>query len=59
MLYKETIAVCSENSTKPLNTLYEQNSKLLNAKQVYIYLPFGLKRLILCHYCADNRPLKD
>jgi hypothetical protein len=33
-LFKEMIAVCSENRTKPMNTLCEQNAKLLNFKQV-------------------------
>jgi hypothetical protein len=32
MLFKEIIAVCSENHKKPLNTLYGQNAELLNVK---------------------------
>jgi len=32
MLYREIIAVCSEIHTKHVNTLYGQNTELLNVK---------------------------
>ena len=34
MLYRETIAVCSQIHTKHINTLCGQNVELLNAKLV-------------------------
>jgi hypothetical protein len=37
MLYKEVIAVYSENHTKPINTLYGQNSELTNVKEYGAY----------------------
>jgi hypothetical protein len=33
MLLKEIIAVYSDNSTKSINTTYDQNSELLNIKE--------------------------
>jgi hypothetical protein len=45
MPFKETIAVYSENHTKPINTLCE-NAELLNVKaKWYIYLPLLFKAL--------------
>jgi hypothetical protein len=32
MLFTETITVCSENDTKPINTLCGQNAELINVK---------------------------
>jgi hypothetical protein len=31
-VFKETTAVCSEQHTKPINTLYGKNAELLNVK---------------------------
>jgi hypothetical protein len=38
MLFKEVIAVYSENHIKPVNTLCRQNAELLTAKTDGIYI---------------------
>ena len=42
MLYKEINAVCSENHTKPINTLCGQNEELLNVKLMVNRVTTGL-----------------
>ena len=42
MLYRETIAVCSQIHTKHINTLWEQNVELLNVKLVVHIVTTGL-----------------
>ena len=42
MLYRETIAVCSQIHTKHINTLCGQNVKLLNVKLVVKIVTTGL-----------------
>jgi hypothetical protein len=37
MLYVKIVAVYSENHTKPIDTLYGQNTKLLNVEAGGIY----------------------
>jgi len=49
MLYRETIAVCSEIHTKHINTLCGQNVELLNVKQAVHIVTTGLQRLYLCY----------
>jgi hypothetical protein len=47
MLFKEIIAVYSEDNKKPINTFYGQDALLLNVKAGGTHiLPFGLKRLM-------------
>jgi hypothetical protein len=46
MLFKEIIAVYSENYTKLINTISGQNEELLNVKvRWYMLLPLGFKGL--------------
>ena len=42
MLCREIIAVCSQIHTKHINTLYGQNSELLNVKLVVHIMTTGL-----------------
>jgi len=42
MLYREIIAVCSQNQTKHINTLCGQNVELLNVKLVAHIVTTGL-----------------
>jgi len=49
MLYRETIAVCSEINTKLINRFCEQNIELLNFKLVVHIVTTGLWRVNL-HY---------
>jgi len=42
MVYREIVAVCSENHTKHINTLCGQNVELLNVKPVVHIVTGGL-----------------
>jgi len=42
MLYREIITVCSQIHTKHINTVCEQNAKLLNVKLVVHIVTIGL-----------------
>jgi len=42
MLYSEIIAVCSENHTKHINTLFGEDVELLNVKLVVHIVTTGL-----------------
>jgi len=42
MLYRETIAVCSQIYTKRVNTLCGQNVELLNVKRAVHIVAIGL-----------------
>jgi hypothetical protein len=46
MRFKEVIAAYSEDNTKPINTLQEQNTLKIKVDGTSTY-KFGLKRLIL------------
>jgi hypothetical protein len=45
MLYRETIAVCSQIHIKHINTLCEQNVELLNVKLAVRIATIGLQRV--------------
>jgi hypothetical protein len=45
MLYRETIAVCSQIHTKHINTLCGQNVEGLNVKMVVYIMTTGLYRI--------------
>jgi hypothetical protein len=51
MLFKEIIAVCSENDTKPTHTLRGQTAKLWNVKvrdtYTYYWVKNGLYETVL------------
>jgi hypothetical protein len=47
MLFREVISVFSENHKKPVHTVREQSSKLLNIKAGSIYTPLCSKRVRL------------
>jgi len=49
MLYRETIAVCSEIHTKHTNTLCGQNEELLNVKLVVHIVTTGFRGLNLSY----------
>jgi len=54
MLYREIIAVCSENHTKHITTLCGQNLELLNVKLVVHIVTTELKGLNIC-YTSTNQ----
>ena len=56
MLYRDTIAVCSQIHTKHINTLCGQNVELLNVKPVGTYSSERLIYITLkfSPYCAVN-----
>jgi hypothetical protein len=45
MLYREIIAVCSQNHTKHINTLCGQNVELLNVKLAVHIVTSGLYKV--------------
>jgi hypothetical protein len=54
MIFREIISVCSENHTKPTNTLRKQNAELLNVKVSGIYVTTGLLNSYNDIYLVNN-----